>query len=286
MIRPLQSLRFLFILLIIASHANLLGLPSFDAGGDCAVAFFFMLSGYVTMLSKGESLRTGQFDHKVYLLRNIKKIYPLYFVAWFLFVVYQHNTTYLINALPSLLLIQSWVPNADIYFGGNPVGWFVSTLALDWVMLPFLYRLLQCKLTLPIILSLYLIYASMIPVEGVNAWLYVFPPVRVVDFMLGMALYQFGRQCKISRMWYLGIAGTICSLMLYSCIPAQIHTALLFWPWLSMVIASHDHIPYFAGKVLNQPWLVALGNATMAIYLLHLIIMKIIAYLYLYLTMR
>jgi len=281
-VRSLQSLRFLFILLIVASHANLVGLPPFDAGGDCGVAFFLILSGYVTMLSKGESLRTALFDYKSYLWHNIRKIYPLYFAGWLLAIVFHHNITFLLHALPSLVFIQSWIPDIDVYFGGNSVGWFVSTLSLAWLMLPLLYRLLQYKWTLPIVLALYVTYAIWLPEDKVNAWLYVFPPVRLVDFMLGMALCRVCDRYIHTWTWMAGMVGIVCALILYPLLPPQIHTAILFWPFLCMIIVSHSHLPSAIDRILHSPWLVALGNYTMPIYLLHHVIMTYIGYVILH----
>ena len=44
MIATLQSLRFVFVMMIFMSHFAYRGFTPFDAGGDCGVAFFFLLS--------------------------------------------------------------------------------------------------------------------------------------------------------------------------------------------------------------------------------------------------
>ncbi|MBQ7870061.1 MAG: hypothetical protein IJ355_07030 [Prevotella sp.] len=54
MIETLQSLRFIFFVMIFMSHFGYDGRPTFDAGGDCGVSFFFILSGFV-----GEPSYTG-----------------------------------------------------------------------------------------------------------------------------------------------------------------------------------------------------------------------------------
>ena len=54
MIRTLNSLRFILILMIVISHSALpmsQGLP--DYLGECPVAIFFVISGFVLSLSKG-----------------------------------------------------------------------------------------------------------------------------------------------------------------------------------------------------------------------------------------
>lgn len=45
MVVTLQSLRFIFMMLIILSHFCYKNIHALDAGGDCGVVFFFLLSG-------------------------------------------------------------------------------------------------------------------------------------------------------------------------------------------------------------------------------------------------
>ena len=71
MIIQLQVLRFIFVMLIVCSHLSILGFPHFEAGGDSGVAFFFVVSGYLTMLHYGKELKQGDFRHKEYLQKHI-----------------------------------------------------------------------------------------------------------------------------------------------------------------------------------------------------------------------
>lgn len=54
MIATLQSLRFVFVMLIFLSHFEYKEIAPLDAGGDCGVAFFFLLSGYVLSIRYGK----------------------------------------------------------------------------------------------------------------------------------------------------------------------------------------------------------------------------------------
>ena len=47
MIATLQSLRFVFVMMIFMSHFDYRDIRAFDAGGDCGVAFLFLLIGVV-----------------------------------------------------------------------------------------------------------------------------------------------------------------------------------------------------------------------------------------------
>ena len=210
MIIQLQVLRFIFVILIVCSHLSILGFPHFEAGGDSGVAFFFVVSGYLTMLHYGKVLEQGEFNHKEYFQKHIRKIYPLFLLSWLMEVLLKHNVQDFLYALPSLLLIQSWIPLHEIYFGGNPVAWFLSVLLVAWLFLPVLYRIISCKWGIVVLLLLYSLVCCFITEENINAWLYVFAPVRMVDFMLGMSLYKFVENKEIdtrvsSSLCFLGV---------------------------------------------------------------------------------
>ena len=83
MIQTLQSLRFIFIMLIVFSH--IIG-KSFDFGGECGVSFFFMLSGFVLSLAYGRKVEERQFSTRSFVLRQLLKFYPLHILMLMAFV--------------------------------------------------------------------------------------------------------------------------------------------------------------------------------------------------------
>ena len=87
MIATLQSLRFVFVLLIFLSHFAYGSFQALDAGGDCGVAFFFLLSGFTLSLGYDESLRNGSFRYKTFLCRRLRKIYPLHLLCLLFFLL-------------------------------------------------------------------------------------------------------------------------------------------------------------------------------------------------------
>ncbi len=287
-IPQIQSLRLLFMLLIVASHLSVIGFPSFDAGGDCGVAFFFLLSGYVTMRSRHSQLEDATFSHRDYLLNNLKRTYPLYFITWIIAELLMHNLDHLFHAVPSLFLVQSWIPDPQFYFGGNAVGWFLSALFLAWLTLPWLYRLVKARYGIFLLLACYLWVASVVPAGKVNAWLYVFPPIRLVDFALGMALFLWSRPQQeqhpssskplhATLLAYLGLLGIIASLCAYPYLPSQLCNALVFWPFICLVIANHHSFSPFINRLLCHPYMVSLGNYTFEIFLTHQLVLIFIA---------
>ena len=62
-----QSLRFVFVMMIFMSHFAYRDVNPFDAGGDCGVAFFFLLSGFVMSMGYGRSITDGSFRFGHYI---------------------------------------------------------------------------------------------------------------------------------------------------------------------------------------------------------------------------
>lgn len=282
MIIQLQVLRFIFVMLIVCSHLSILGFPHFEAGGDSGVAFFFVLSGYLTMFHYGKVLEHGEFSHKDYLLKHIRKIYPLFFLSWLMAVLLKHNVQNFLYAFPSLLLIQSWIPLHDIYFGGNAVAWFLSVLVTAWLLLPVLYEIVRCKWGIVILLLSYSLYCYFISEDDINAWLYVFAPVRMVDFILGMWLCKFVKNKVIDTrvsccLFFLGIICMIVSIWFYYDIEPHVRNAAIFWPSILLIIPTASSLPLMLDKVMKQRCFVILGNYTLEIFLFHVVAFQMLA---------
>ena len=87
MIATLQSLRFVFVMLIFLSHFDYKDIHALDAGGDCGVAFFFLLSGFVLSLGYGPQISEGSFSFGRFLKRRLLKCYPLHILCLLLFLI-------------------------------------------------------------------------------------------------------------------------------------------------------------------------------------------------------
>lgn len=72
MIRTLNSLRFILILMIVISHSALpMSQGLHDYLGECPVAIFFVISGFVLSLSKGKKLEKKELSNKQFFLSRI-----------------------------------------------------------------------------------------------------------------------------------------------------------------------------------------------------------------------
>ena len=189
MIATLQSLRFVFVMLIFLSHFDYKDIHALDAGGDCGVAFFFLLSGFVLSLGYGPQISEGSFSFGRFLKRRLLKCYPLHILCLLLFLIVSRSAIdgrVILNAL----LLQSWVPDADYYFSCNSVSWFLSSLMFCYLVFPSVYRRISPALTLTVLAAGIAIYL-LVPYSRVNAILYVHPLVRFIDFYLGMLLARY-----------------------------------------------------------------------------------------------
>lgn len=247
----LQSLRFLFLLLIFLSHYSFAGIPPLDAGGDCGVAFFFILSGFITAHSRGRQIEEGSYSHRKFLTIRFLKLYPLHLLCLGAALIIHwknHNMDAALPLLTNLLLIQSYVPLPEYYFSGNGVSWFLSTLFLMYLLFPFLYRrmVLSPRRQMASWLMLWGLAYSTIwhftPDNLANNILYVSPPVRLTDFIIGLLLYRLYRSPQLSpflsfqRRSFITCIECIAIALVWGClliapdIPVKFRTSLWFFP--------------------------------------------------------
>jgi peptidoglycan/LPS O-acetylase OafA/YrhL len=114
--------------------------PNIEGLLKTGVTFFFVLSGFVLSRSwRGEPLLV-QWQHRA------ARILPAYVAAWLLTLAgrsYVHSIPGQGDLLVTLLLVQAWVPNPNLGFAVNPVGWSLSCEILCYLALPFVVPLLR-----------------------------------------------------------------------------------------------------------------------------------------------
>ena len=304
MIRSIQSLRFIFILLIVCSH--IFG-RSFDFGGECGVVFFFVISGFVMSWAYGNRIEAGTFSSRELLCRQLRKVYPLHLtmalvaLAWLLLI---RQTPPLPAIVLNLLLLQSWVPDPAYYFSLNGVAWFLSDIFFCYFCFARLYRLvtrlsmriLTCVIALLVVAYL-LVACYLIPLDRVNDLLYVFPLTRLIDFALGIVLCRIVRHFETAQNASLAtiknhsnqieaaiLLTMIASFFLYDISPTWFRCAALFWPLALPILfyfilsERHSH-GGFLSRLLHTRPMQYLGSISLQIFLIHLLVLNIINHL-------
>ena len=103
-------------------------------GGTEAVAFFFVLSGFVEALHQRKEVPSIKKIRRL-CIAKVKKFYGVH--VFFLLAVIPTMIVSVVKAplqavgrmITNLLLLQSWFPDEQIWLSYNSVTWFISTLA-------------------------------------------------------------------------------------------------------------------------------------------------------------
>lgn len=177
----------------------------FGQGGWTGVGFFFVLSGFVLTWSA----RPGDTPRRFWR-RRLVKVYPNHlvtFVAALVLLGTAGAALTPLGTLPNLFLLQSWFPQLDVQVSANPVAWSLSCEALFYLSFPLWFRLLDkvpagrlwagvgavtaAAFCVPVVAGL-LPDEPVLPWAPVSEWqfwfVYVLPPVRMLDFVLGILL--------------------------------------------------------------------------------------------------
>ena len=280
MLTTLQSLRFIFVMMIFMSHFAYGGVGAFDAGGDGGVAFFFLLSGFVVSLGYAPRLRDGTFSCRRFIRRRLLKLYPLHLLCLLFFLVVARPPLDL-RVLLNLLLLQSWVPDAHYYYACNSVSWFLSSLLFCYLLFPWLHRLCRSRWFLPLLLAALAVVYLLTPYDRITDILYVNPLARMADFCLGIALCRLYEQDCSARSFttrheLVVVILTVLVFFAYPFVDAKLRNAPLFWPVLLPLIIVFARDGGVVSACLRWRPLLWLGNLSMPLFMTHQMIIGIL----------
>lgn len=310
MIRTLNSLRFILILMIVISHSTLpISQGMHDYLGECPVAIFFVISGFVLSLSKGEKLQKGELTNKQFFLSRIIKLYPLHLFIFAIILLLDWRLGYLgtwYQALAHATLVQCWVPTHQFIAAYNAPTWFLSDIIIFYLIFKYLYKWLMnisWKTILPIMgvyMASYVLLSFKMQEDYSAGFIYFYPPFRMIDFMLGILLYRFycsewGRKITTHILSFPSagkahILDTLLILMIVGMYYLSIHCnpnfrcAALYW--LSSLIVVFYVTAIDKGKgwltsLLHNKLLLWLGSISMEIFLIHSLSFRIIQSIFL-----
>lgn len=262
-----------------------------------AVTFFFLLSGFVLTYShrRDHDLTSGSSLRRYYLGR-IARIYPVYWLALLIaapqFIgeaVRENNPLYapdefLASLLLAPALLQTWYPSAAALWVWP--AWSLSVEIAFYLVLPFLVpRLLRWPLWQQLAISLILLCV----VEVLRIWLgsggapfnlsyeflhyhfWLFAPV----FMLGSALAAvYAKHPPTPHAASLMFNGAgVLVLGLFCCrssLPPWALSNVVLAPLFGVLVLGATTVRGLLPRLLSHPYMVLLGNASYALYILHL----------------
>lgn len=193
MIKTINGWRGFFALVIVLFHVGVAGLEEATWAG---VTFFLMASGFL-MAFKYPKQSLDATGYRGFAWRHAMKLFPLHWltlVMWLaamamLGLLQVKPLTLALNAT----LLHSWSLTHAIYFSLNKFSWFLSTLLFCYLCYPLLarwFRPMRMRHKLIIIAVLAVIdFAVLAGSDDYSRTaLYVFPPVRLIDFVIGITL--------------------------------------------------------------------------------------------------
>jgi peptidoglycan/LPS O-acetylase OafA/YrhL len=256
----------------------------FVVQGGAGVSFFFILSGFVMCWSRPTHDTVRRFYQ-----RRLARIVPNHVVTWFAAVL----LTLLVGdsigprqAVATLLLLQAWVPQHTVYFALNGVAWSLSCEIFFYAAFPFILPRLtrlsvQARRRLLFVLGAVVFVIALAFRHGqddsVAYWFaYIFPPVRLIEFVIGMLValeVRAGTWPKVT----LPVASAV-AVAAYATdafvSPAWRWVALTLIPFTLLVGAAAQHDLAGRPSVLRSRVLVRLGIWSYAFYLCHWMVIK------------
>lgn len=303
MIKSLQSLRLVFVLMVFFSHFSWGGSPYFSFGGECGVSFFFILSGFVLSIGYGEKIDNHSFSLKHFLLKQLSKFYPLHILLLSAFIALDVARGYgvdVVKLLLSIFLLQSWVPDNGYNYAYNGVAWFLSDVMFFYICFPLLYKTIMRASTKMLAAmsavgaALYAGVIYIVPSNLINTLVYVFPPVRMVDFIIGIVIYRLyvSQATTVFRRWTNGrrslakatlvelfaVIIIVLAYIVHGNTPAQINTTVVFIPVLPTVIylfAVTDSSNGLVTHLLHSKKLIGGGKLSLEFYLTHTLVISL-----------
>ena len=289
MIKSLQSIRFMFALMIFVHHFFQ---PQIVQFGVFPVTFFFILSGFMLTMGYSERILKGEIAYLSFIRKRIIRIFPLNWVTLILalFVPIEWNKTilYYFAHVPSALLLQSWVPLSSIYFQGNGVAWFLSDIFFFYMGFPFVLKILSSKykhFVMATIIFIYMIVIHVVPDNWNHPLIYINPMFRIVDFCIGIYLCLLWRASsrKNETSFYLNsiieLSACLISvffIIFYPFIATKYSLASLYWIPSAILIFTFVKSETSGGGIFSRGlscrYLTYLGSLSFSFYMFHLIV--------------
>lgn len=277
------------------------------------VSFFFVLSGFVLSYSYHGRLQSVR-DAGPFIITRFFRLWPLHLVcgvaALLLFApVLDPGKLYLF-----LTLQHAWLPSYDTGFFVNAVSWSISVELFFYIVFPFVL-IAGTRTVVTLFVALYalvvaaLLFVSAFPellpfapasetgwyAPGVTArsFFFFFPPVRLVEFLAGMVVFEVMRRRRLPDAvvpWaqLAAIVAIILYMMVHQGIVSGLTglTSRLFavsygqygmFPLFALVIYAFAHQSGPISRVLSFRPFVYLGEISFSFYLIHQIVIRFFA---------
>jgi peptidoglycan/LPS O-acetylase OafA/YrhL len=312
---PLTSLRFVAALLVFTWHC----VPTRRVSvvfslGYIGVAFFFLLSGFILTYTYHGAFRDRLRPDalRAFYVARLARVYPLHLAMMppmIACLVYLGPNplwsgvdaqTRLHAVAAQALLVQSWIPTTAIYFGVNGPAWSISVEAFFYAVFPIaaflLLRAFRAAAPRVVLVCAGAVCAAQMALlwpqhATVDDWRwYVFPPARLVDFVVGMmvaiAYLRSGKHARGGKhtravlhptsVELLAIAAVALAVYVSPFAPLSLRFSTWVMPAWGLLILIFAWQRGAVSHVLAHPVLVRLGEVSFAFYLCHIAVLSLL----------
>ena len=288
MIKTINGWRGLFALMIVLFHVGATGFEEMTWAG---VSFFFMVSGFLLPMKHQFTSLDGD-SYRRFAWSHATKLFPLHWLTLALWLVAMAILGLLVIKPVALVLnaalLHSWSLMHSIYFSYNKFSWFLGTLLFCYLCYPLLARwFMPLRLRHKVAILAVLAVIDILVLAGSDDYwrtaLYVFPPVRLIDFMIGMTLAHACGHLGKARVLGHSENGTDAELVAIAVLSIMVlayrsyssllpwSDAILWWVPVALIIVvckAYDKREGFIGRILVSRPLQWLGDISFEIFML------------------
>lgn len=298
----LQSLRAIAFSGVFISHCDILDL------GKWGVSIFFVLSGFVMVYNYYDrDIKCSLKNSLLFALKRIAKLYPLHiltliatlFLTEELSMVFQNPSVFK-KVILNILLIQSWFPQASVYWSLNGVAWYLSVCLFIYTLFPLIITLIK-KYNKPLtaLFSILIIFSIQFVLSFLTQYVhvstnfcqwatYIFPLFRLGDFAIGCHLGYLFLQKRYSIKTFTATLSEclVVVLIIFSQFIFNGHITFSGTAWYRYTVlylpSTIPLIYLFAlnqgviSKILTNKVLIFIGNISAYAFLIHQVCIRYI----------
>jgi len=280
-IKPLTSARFFAALLVVIFHYDLTAkaFPSWIADfGYEAVTFFFVLSGFVLTYAHGAESGLN-ISWRRFALARVGRIFPAYYLAllisapFFIAAAMKGHAGVWSDGALMLSMLQAWWPPAALAW--NDPAWSLSNEMFFYAVFPIAWL---CVLRISPASTLLLTYTLIVLTDLIRGSISdhnlsaYWPLLNLPQFLFGMALAKYfvfhKAQSSGNATFVFAVAAIILTMALKHRMPWLVSPSVLSLTFAATIYGLIGITGHIKGA-LSAASLIALGEASYAIYILH-----------------
>ncbi len=306
MINTLLTWRFIFTILVFYAHLGLTGndspiytwiYPYLVTEAGMGIVFFFILSGFILSYSYQQKLLNRNESYIGFISRRVARLFPLHLFTLLLIIpmsVYSQIKTgggfakWFLKLFSNATLTQSWIPSSDFYFSLNGPSWCMSDEMFFYLIFPLIIYYgvklpMKYRILLPVLFTAVIVYLMTVTDRAIHHYLfYINPLTRVMEFILGIQLFQVYKYLKAGHLKFLNYTVLeICAiitlfafLLLSSNVAPVFRFSVYYWIPVFLLILAFSFQKGRISAFMAKPAISQFGKLSFGFYLFHGLVIK------------